>query len=146
MKCATLKHGNRGITLIELVTVVLVVGILAAIAVPAYSTYVVRVNRTDAKSALMLMANNLERCFSRGYNYTIQETGSAAACVALPWTNPEDTYTVTGDITANTFLLTATPINSQTRDTKCGAFTLNQTGTQGVTGSLSPRKCWDGRD
>ena len=145
MRTAATASRMRGVTLIELMTVVAVVGILSAIAVPAYTNYVVRVNRTDAKRGLMEYSSQLERCFTRGNNYTVKEAGSAVACVPLPVDNPEKTYTFSGVIAATSYTLTATPINGQTRDTKCKAFTLTQTGAQNVTGPYDPRKCWDGR-
>ena len=47
---------QQGFTLIELVIVVAIVGILSSIALPLYRDYVVRANRTEAKTALLGMA------------------------------------------------------------------------------------------
>lgn len=146
MKSMNLPRRARGVTLIELMTVVGVVGILAAIAVPAYSSYVVRVNRTDAKRDLLDFAQKLERCFTRGNDYTQTERDSGDPCVTLPWTNEEGTYTVTGDIDQLEYTLLATPINGQARDTKCGAFRLTQAGRHEITGTADARRCWEGRD
>jgi type IV pilus assembly protein PilE len=146
MKTAGWAPRMRGVSLIELMTVVVVVGILSAIAIPSYTTYVLRVNRTDAKRSLLDYSSKLERCFTRGNDYTVKEAGSADACVALPADNAESTYTISGVIAATSYTLTATPINGQARDTKCKAFSLTQSGVQAVTGPSDPRKCWDGRD
>ena len=146
MRTAGTALRMRGVTLIELLTVVAVIGILSAIAVPAYTKYVLRVNRTDAKRGLLDYSSRLERCFTRGNNYTLKEAGSADSCLTLPEDNAEKTYTFSGVIAANSYTLTATPINGQTRDTKCKAFTVTQTGAQGVTGPSDPHKCWEGRD
>lgn len=140
------RKGMRGVTLIELMVVVAVIGILSAIAIPAYGNYRIRVNRTDAKRDLMALASQLERCFTRGNDYTIEAAGSDEDCVDLPQTNAEGTYRVDGVITANTYTLTATPLAGQTRDAKCARFTLNQAGVQGVTGTATAAACWDGRD
>ncbi|HYP81350.1 MAG TPA: type IV pilin protein [Steroidobacteraceae bacterium] len=143
---AAMAPRMRGVTLVELLTVVTVVGILSAIAIPSYTNYVVRVTRTDAKRGLLDYSSRLERCYTRGNDYTLKEAASTDPCVTLPETNAEKTYTFTGDIVQNKYTLTATPINGQTRDTKCKAFTLTQAGEQNVTGPSGPHKCWEGRD
>lgn len=140
------RRRMRGVTLMELVTVVTIVGILSTIAIPSYTNYIRRVNRTDAKRDLIQFALQLEKCFTRGNDYTVKAKGSADACVTLPYTNPEKTYTVTGNVQARAFTLTATPINAQAKDTRCKAFTLTQTGVQGVTGTTDAKRCWEGRE
>ena len=47
---------QQGFTLIELVIVVAIVGILTSIAMPLYRDYVIRANRTEAKTALAAVA------------------------------------------------------------------------------------------
>lgn len=135
---------QRGVTLIELLIVIVIVSILASIAIPGYRAYVIRVNRIDGKSRLLSFASRLERCFTRTNNYTISGDAGGAACLALPFTNPEGTYTFTGNIQALAFTLTATPINGQAQDTKCTTLTIDQTGLQGATGTLTPLQCWSG--
>src|SRR6478609_11233566 len=95
---AAMAPRMRGVTLVELLTVVTVVGILSAIAIPSYTNYVVRVTRTDAKRGLLDYSSRLERCYTRGNDYTLKEAGSADACVALPTDNPEQTYTISAEI------------------------------------------------
>lgn len=130
---------QRGMTLIELVVVMVVVAILAAIAIPSYRQYVVRTNRTDAKTALTQTAQNLERCFTR--------TNTYVGCVALPFTTPEGTYQINNAAapTASAFSLQAVPQGAQAAgDPRCATFTLNQVNARGVTGTLAatPNDCW----
>ncbi len=138
---------QRGVTLIELLIVIVIVAILSAIAVPSYRKHVIRVTRTDAKRELLARASQLERCFTRTNDYTrVDDAGTA--CAALPYTNPEGTYTISvSNYAAGTFTLTATPQGQQAKDTECKAFTIDQLGNQGVTGtsSATPQGCWAGR-
>jgi type IV pilus assembly protein PilE len=135
---------QRGVTLMELMVVMVVVGILAAIAIPSYRQYVIRATRTDAKTELLGLASRLERCFTRTFNYTRMDD-VPNACVTVPYTMTEGTYTITGNIAAATFTLTATPQAGQADDALCGAFTINQLGQQGITGTGTAVGCWGGR-
>ncbi len=125
--------GEAGFTLIELMIVVAIVGILAAIAYPAYTSQVMKSQRTDAKTALMTAAQNLERCFTE---YNAYNNG---ACPAVPASSPEGYYTITVATTASTYTLTAAPASGAVmNDTQCGTFTLNYLGVQTPAGS----QCW----
>lgn len=135
-----------GVTLIELVIVMLVIGILSAIAIPSYRSYVMRVNRADAKVGLTNAAQTLERCFTRENVYN---GGLCAAALPLPYNLPmaapagSATYVLSGVIAANDYTLTATRTNGQTADAACGDFTLNARGLQGVVGAAKPAMdCW----
>lgn len=61
---------NSGFTLIELMVVLLIVGILSAVAVPTYRQYVIRAQRTEAKTALLQLAANQERHYLQNNTYT----------------------------------------------------------------------------
>ena len=77
-----MKRKQHGVTLIELMIVIAIVGLLASIAIPAYRRYVVRANRTDAKTALQQTAQQLERCYTNSTPYAYDGTVCAAAVTA----------------------------------------------------------------
>jgi type IV pilus assembly protein PilE len=126
-----------GVTLLELMTVMGVVAILAAVAIPSYRQYIIRTNRTSAKTALTQTAQMLERCFTRLNAY---DNGGCA--VVMPFTTPDGIYRITGAVTPTTYMLTATPLGRQTADTQCADLTLNQAGQQDTSGTLPATECW----
>jgi len=144
------RRSNAGVTLLELIIVMLVVGILGAIAVPTYRNYMMRANRTDAKTALLSAAGTLERCFSRDNAYNLAGGSCAAFAATLPYTvGSGGDYQIAADagnggITATAFAIKATPQGQQANDTECATFTLDDKNTRGVTGTFNanPAGCW----
>ncbi len=57
-------------TLVELLTVMVIVAILASIAIPSYRRYLVRTNRSDAKTALMQLQAAQEKFYLQNNAYT----------------------------------------------------------------------------
>lgn len=130
-----------GFTLIELMIAVAIVAILASIAYPSYVNFVVRSNQAEGKTLLMNSAQALERCYTR--------TNTYVGCLTLPLSSENDWYRITEDsstFAATTFDLAAVPQGVQaTRDTKCGNFILDETGSQTVSASADAavaQECW----
>lgn len=140
-----MKRAQSGMTLIELMVVVVIIGILASIAVPSYRNYVIRTNRTEAKTALMATASALERCYTRFLQYN-----NPGCAVALPLPVPGGRYQIqvgADGINAQDFSIQAVPQGRQADDTDCGTLNLNsrsqrsQTGTKG-TDAAGTVACW----
>jgi type IV pilus assembly protein PilE len=141
MRVGSRRTLQVGVTLTELLVAIVVIAILIALAIPAYRHHVLRVKSGDAPRELLMLAVRLQGCHKR--------TGSFArfddvpnACVTLPYAIPEGTYRISGEITADAFLLTATPTGMQAGDTQCSGFTLDHLGAQGITGTGTPADCW----
>ena len=154
---------NKGFTLIELIVAVAIVGILAAIAIPSYQDSVRKSRRSDAKGALMGLANAMERYFTATSSYlgaagtTATPANTGAPRIYAP-KSPVDGggpkyYNLTiNAATASTYTLYAAPITTaasgdstaQASD-KCGTLTLTNIGTRGITGQASGVQvadCW----
>jgi len=142
----------KGFTLIELMIVVAVIGIISAIAYPSYQASVTKTKRADAKTSLMNIATQFERCFTVNgqYNYTAGPPVKDCATPGGPLnatlntlattTSDKGYYTIAlSSLAATTFLLTATPVAT---DAKCTTFTLDQTGARNHTGSGTSLDCW----
>ncbi|MBL4667153.1 MAG: type IV pilin protein [Sneathiella sp.] len=136
---------NVGMTLIELMIVVAIVGILAAVAYPSYSNSVRKSHRADAQSALMQLAQAVERFY--GISYTYVGTGASGggtsgapvssvfSHTSTPLGDTKVSYNLTLSATATTYTVTATPTGSQAGDS-CGTLTLSQDGAK------TPSDCW----
>ena len=137
-----MKHRQRGITLMELMVVMTIVGILAAIAIPSYRMYVVRANRSDAKTALLGAAQSLERCYTNSTPYAYN-SATCTAAVPNTWLLTPPTYRINVVATATAYVLSAVPQAGQaTNDTQCATFRLSSAGAQTITGSGLATDCW----
>jgi type IV pilus assembly protein PilE len=135
--------GTRGFTLIELMIVVVIVGILAAVAYPSYRSYMLRSNRTEAKSVLVDAAARQERFFSNSTPPTYADDMELLGYDADPFITENGYYSVavaegdSGDI-ATSFELTATATGGQADDADCATLTINSLGEKGGTSD----NCW----
>lgn len=131
---------KNGFTLIELMITVAIMAILVSIAYPAYTSFVQKSNRTDATQAISYTAQQLERCYSQGFNY--------AACPSVPAasTSPQGFYSLTVTIlSATTYQIVATPVKApQLADFSCQQFmvTNNVQSAKDGSSNVTTSTCW----
>lgn len=130
----------RGLTLIEVMITVAIVGVLTAIALPSYQAHVQRSHRSQAKAALLRVAQFLER--------------AATANGVYPASVPASVLTVEGgryaitlvSTTGTTFTATAVR-NSATPQSgdACGDLRIDQAGNRTIVNAASGQtalNCW----
>src|SRR5438552_18645819 len=97
----------RGFTLIELLIACVILAILAAIALPSYQNQVHKSRRTDAKSALVGAAGQMERYFTERGTYATAAAGSGGV---YPATNQNGYYALLlANLNDSTYTLRAQP-------------------------------------
>lgn len=149
----------RGFTLVEVMIVVAILGIIASIAFPSYRNYVLRGNRTAAKTVLTEVASAQENFMTdrKRYATTLVEAGfpgntfvinrQGMKWAAAPAGEPivyqfSMVTTPAGSPTPTGFTVTATTQGGQTRD-RCTTLTLNNLGTKAGTPAAYARDCWN---
>lgn len=140
-----MRFGNRrrsrqsGFTLIELMIVVVIVAILARIAFAAYDFATVKTRRNLAKGCLLENAQKMERFYTVNLKY---DKDLANADVPNPTCTADVNrfYTVSfASKSATAYTLQAVPQAPQdTKDSRCGTLTINQTGAK----TPSTSGCW----
>ena len=133
---------QAGFTLIELMVTVGIVAIISAIALPAYDIYVRKAARAEGKAALLDVAAKQEQYYLDNKSYTTDLTDLGFD--SSPWTSESDRYVISVTSASSTaFALQATRNAAQVKDTDCGDYTYDSTGTKGVVNaSSSASTCW----
>lgn len=129
---------RRGFTLIELLIVIAILGIIAAIAYPSYQNYVKRGKRSNVKSELQTISQDIEKLkvgYKRYDEIPLSKLGfSNSGTKDFPSsTNKNYSLTITNadNNLANNWVIEAEPTNAMNGD---GKIKLNSRG----------QKCWDG--
>ncbi|MBS0373443.1 MAG: type IV pilin protein [Proteobacteria bacterium] len=135
----------RGWSLIELLVTMGVIAILATIAIGSYRNYGLRTNRVDGTTSLMRIQVAEEKYFLQNNTYTTDVSDPAPAGLGLGSNNSPNGYYAlavvagaTGSI-ATSYSATATAQGTQTKDTSCPVFTIND---QGARSPATSTGCW----
>jgi type IV pilus assembly protein PilE len=135
---------QSGVTLIELMTVVVVIAILGMIAIPSYRQYSMRAQRTEAKTALLMLATAQERFYLQNNTYS-----NNFAALNLTGMSENNVYTLVIPLAnTQTYQANAVPtpgggINGKdmNADVECAQFGINAQGLK--TAAPDPNNvCW----
>ena len=138
---------SSGLTLLELVLVLAISAILLGITYPLYTDYAQRARRTEAITALQAIALAQERFYTRRGQYATQLTDLALDIPAWQAGVTEQGYyqlTLVEQTDTQLYQVRAIAAGSQTQDTDCHRFWLNQLGQRGAMDSTGAdrRGCW----
>jgi type IV pilus assembly protein PilE len=134
-----------GMTLLELMAVVMIIGVIGVIALPSYRQYVMRAQRTDAKSALLRVQTNQERFYLANRRYGTVAELIAANLLGAGALSERGAYVIDMPAAdATTFTARATPVAGgafdMRGDTECLTFSITAQGLRTATGSGT--NCW----
>lgn len=136
---------QAGLSLIEQILVIMIIGIIASIAWSSFDNQRIKANRTDAMTALMKVANEMERCYQKAIPNSYEscaipaDSGGTLCFKVINITCPLSvgsaptqkglyTISVSGQTTSN-YMLTATPIAGGLQDGD-DVFTLDAKGNK----------------
>lgn len=135
------ENPQRGMSLVELIVVLTIVGVLSVVAMPSYRGYMQRAQRTEAKDALMRLANNQERHYIQFATYT---NDLAALGFDTAGTTDGGLYNITvSGADRQGFTATATPsaYGGMASDVECASFTIDEAGVRSASPDPESR-CW----
>ena len=129
----------RGMTLIELMIVVAIVAILLTLAVPGYSSYMLRVHRTEAIGMLLKASMCQERIYAGHGRYDTNQ------CQPVSEHHRYEIVYAPANTQDRSFIALARPVGAQLAD-PCGSLLVDQNGARTISGTnISAAKCWNGR-
>ncbi|MGC1854320.1 MAG: type IV pilin protein [Candidatus Aquirickettsiella sp.] len=131
-----MENTEHGFSLFELLIVLVIIGILARISYPIYTHALVKTHRTEAKIALMNLAQHMEIYYLANNNSYEDATFNK---LHLKDITEKDFYQLTLKSSAITYQLSA---KAKFSDSECYLFMLNQLGEKTNAGSGS-NLCWN---
>lgn len=135
----------KGYSLLELLIVLAIITIVSSLAYPTYTASAKKLQRLEAKSALLTLQNNYERYFITYNTYEKAKIGAGEKSILKNPITKDGSYSL--EITEQStdyYLLTATPHSKPAKkDKECASFTLSSLGEKGITGTGSTYRCWN---
>jgi type IV pilus assembly protein PilE len=124
-----------GFSLLELLIVLVIIGILAKISYPIYTHALIKTHRTEAKIALINLAQHMEIYYLANNN---SYEGANFNKLHLKNMTERNFYQLALKSTFSTYQLSA---KAKFSDSECYLFMLNQLGEKTNAGNSS-KQCW----
>ena len=142
---------QHGFSLIELVAVMAIISILVVVAYPSYQSYALRIHRTEARVAMMDVADRMHLYYFENKTYT--DDLNALGLGTDPYITENGYYSIDVDDNGGSggacpiaicFELVAPAIGRQAMDTDCAEFWLHAAGdrTALTGGGTQNNNCW----
>ena len=138
---------KSGFTLIEVLVVVAILAVLSAIAYPLYNSQIEKARRSDARAALLEIAQAEERFFTVNGTYTDDLNQLSLDADLQGGVSEEGLYTIglahdNGDTA--TFVVTAAPVSGGPQDgDDCTQLQLDHLGARtGTWAGSDENRCW----
>jgi len=132
---------SKGVTLVEVVIAIAVLGILLGVGLPSYRTQVAKARRADGRSALVAVAQRMDRFYAERGTYVGAALGSSGL---YPSKSEQGHYnlSITAQ-SASAYSLTAAPTGAQAGDA-CGTLGYNEQGQKSVgsDATMNAASCW----
>ena len=131
---------SNGFSLIELLIVLAIVSILSAIVYPSYRSHITHAHRIDGQTALLDLANRMERYYTEHNTYQTATIGldKVNSILTSPISDGGWYSLSIREATNTTYILQATPIGTQaTNDTLCQSLTFTSSGIKGIASAKS---------
>lgn len=124
---------HKGFSLIELLVVLALIGFLTTFVYPNYLNSLTRSRRYEGQTALLDLANRMERYYAEHQTYRTATLGTGKVSDISASTNsPQGWYTLAiSQQTDSTFSLQAIPQNVQAHDA-CQILTFNHLGVKQI--------------
>lgn len=130
------KAGSGGFSLLELMIAVAILGIITVFAVTTYGSSMIKARRGSAEACLMEAAQFMERNYTLNMTYDVDDYPELACIDELA---DHYTFDFNGTPDADSYVVQATPIDSQLDDTLCGVLSIDQAGTKTANNVV---ECW----
>ena len=139
------SSSNNGYSLIELLSVLVIVAMISSIAYPIYASAQLRLNRVEAKQALLSLQNSYERYFMTHNSYEKAKIGEGSHSILATDITTKGGYKLEiSEQKAGYYVLTAIPYSSSAKkDLECASFTLSSYGEKDITGTGNIHTCWN---